>query len=125
MGSFTSTNPERIYSQLINEKINKKEALERLTFLIQESHDAQVRIKSLEIIGKINIANNEVFNLLENCLISDDDQLVRVSAAKMMALYFPKKGLKPLKWAIHNETSPLVLKTISELFEDLEDIYFK
>ena len=73
----------------------------------------------------MNITNDKFFNLLENCLISDDNEFVRVTAAKIIALSFPKKGITPLKWALENETSPLVLQTISKLFEGVDDIYFK
>lgn len=92
---------------------------------MEESIDAKIRIKGLEIISKLNITNNKVFNLLENCRISDDNEFVRVTAAKIIALCFPKKGVKSLKWALHHETSPLVLNIISKLFEGVEDIYFK
>jgi len=125
MDNFASISPDRIYSKPISESINKNEALAQLIFLVEESIDAKIRIKSLEIISKINITNNKIFNILENCLISDVNEFVRVTAAKIIALRFPKKGVKPLKWAIHHETSPLVLNTISKLFEGFEDIYFK
>ena len=125
MGNFASISPDRIYSKLISESINKNEALAQLISLVEESIDAKIRIKSLEIISKINITNNKIFNLLESSLISDDNEFVRVTAAKIIALRFPKKGVKPLKWALHHETSPLELDTISKLFERFEDIYFK
>jgi len=125
MGDFSSITPEEIYSNLINEKLNKIEALNQLISLVEESKDAKIRIESLLIISKLNIANNKIFKILEDCLISDYNQFVRVTAAKIIALRFPKKGVKPLKWAIHNDNSPLVLNTIHKLFKGLEDIYFK
>ncbi len=125
MGTFPSLNPDEIYSKLISDIINKNEALAYLISLVEESTDANIRIRCLEIINKIPIINDKVFNLLENCLISDDNEFVRVTAAKIIALHFPKMGVNPLKWALHHETSPLVLQTISKLFEGVEDIYFK
>ncbi|MFX1338804.1 MAG: hypothetical protein ACFFDK_09360 [Promethearchaeota archaeon] len=125
MGSVPIIEPEKIYSNLINENINKNEALAQLISLVEESSDAKIRIKSLEFIKKLNITNNKIFKLIENCLISDDNEFVRVTAAKIIALSFPKKGVKPLKWALHHETSPLVLDTISKLFEGVGDVYFK
>jgi HEAT repeat protein len=118
-------NPDKIYSNLIERKISKGEAITQLMALIEESIDAEIRIRCLEIIANINIKNKKIFNLLETYLISDDNEFVRISAAKIIAFSFPKKAVKPLKWAIHHETSPLVLKTISKLFEGFEDIYFK
>ncbi|MFX1453101.1 MAG: hypothetical protein ACFFCM_19860 [Promethearchaeota archaeon] len=125
MPNFTSINPDMIYSKLIDEHINKNEALALLISLVEESNDPHIRIRSLEIIHKLNITNDKIFNLLENSLISDNNEFVRVTAAKIIALRFPKKGVKPLRWAIKKETSPLVLDTISKLFEGFEDIYFK
>ena len=125
MGIFPSLSPDKIYSKLISESITKNEALAHLISLVEESADANIRIRCLEIINKLHVTNDKVFNLLENCLISDDNEFVRVTAAKIIALNFPKKGVSPLKWALHHETSPLVLQTISNLFEGVGDIYFK
>ena len=125
MGTLPSLSPDKIYSKLISESINKNEALKHLISLIEESTDANIRIRSLEIINKISLTNDKIFSLLENCLISDENEFVRVTAAKIIALKFPKKGVSPLKWALHHETSPLVMQTISKLFEGVEDIYFK
>lgn len=118
-------NPDKIYSNLIERKISKGEAITQLMALIEESIDAEIRIRCLEIIANINIKNKKIFNLLETCLTSDENEFVRLTVAKIIAFSFPKKAVKPLKWAIHHETSPLVLKTISKLFEGFEDIYFK
>ena len=79
----------------------------------------------MNIIAQINFKIDRVFKLLETCLISDDNEFVRATAAKTIALIFPKKAAEPLRWALHHETSPLVINTISKLFEGLDDIYFK
>ena len=125
MGTFPPLNSDEIYSKLNSGSINKNEALAHLISLVEESTDANIGIRRLEIINKLHVTNDKIFNLLENCLISDDNEFVWVTAAKIVALYFPKKSVSPLKWALYHETSPLVLQTISKLFEGVEDIYFK
>ncbi|TFG22687.1 MAG: HEAT repeat domain-containing protein, partial [Promethearchaeota archaeon] len=112
-------------SNYIDQKISKEEAITQLIDLIEESIDSKIRIKCLEIIGKLDVKTDKIFKLFEKCLISDDNEFVRATAAKTIALIFPKKGAESLRWALHHETSPLVFKTISKLFEGLDDIYFR
>lgn len=125
MNNFSSINPDNIYSNLIKQKISKEEAIIQLIALVEESIDSKIRVKCLEIFAHINFKIDKVFKLLETCLISDDNEFVRATAAKTIAFIFPKKGVEPLKWALHHETSPLVVKTISILFEGIDDVYFK
>ncbi|MFX0070816.1 MAG: hypothetical protein ACFFAO_06975 [Candidatus Hermodarchaeota archaeon] len=117
--------PEDIYSNFINKKISKKEALSQLMRLVESVSDFKIKVKSIEIIVKFEDKSKNLFNFLENYLISDENEFIRATAAKTIAFCFPKKAVKPLKWAKRHETSPLVLKTLEDLFKDFEEIYFK
>jgi HEAT repeat protein len=125
MNDFTVFNPDDILLNLNNKRISKKEAIKQLISIINETDNKHLRIKCIEYLIKINGKSNQIFKILEICLISDENEFVRVKAARSMALYFPKKAVKPLKWALKYETSPLVIKTLTDLFEGLEDTYFK
>lgn len=116
---------EKLNDDLIHKKISKKELLSRLMNMAESESNHEKKVKLLEFMVKIEVKNKSFFKFLENFLISDENEFVRATAAKAIAFCFPKKAIEPLKWAIKHETSPLVLKTLKDLFDDIEDIYFK
>ena len=104
--------PESIYNDIVRGKLNKVEGVELLTSLIQESEDAAIRAEYIEIFNKIDYKSETIFKILENCLISDENTFVRNAAAETIIGSYLKEGLNALKWTIQHEKSPLVLKTI-------------
>lgn len=113
-------NPEKIYADIINGKLNKPEAIEMLVSLIDESNDAQVRAECVEILERIASKTDRVFKTIENCLISDESPFVRSAAVKAIVQNYLKDDLSSLKWVIKNDKSPIVLKTIFDLFEKID-----
>jgi len=104
--------PESIYNDIARGKLNNVEAVELLTSLIQESEDATLRAEYIELFKKIDYKSDTIFEILENCLISDENTYVRNAAATIIIGGYLKEGLNALKWTIQHEKSPLVLQTI-------------
>ena len=83
------------------------------------------RVKCLELFDKMDFKNNVLFSkniykIYEYSLISDDNWIVRITAAKKIVQNFNKESLVPLKWAIQHDKSPFVLKTLIELLYDVK-----
>ncbi len=123
-----SLRPESIYNEIIKGKLSKAEGVELLISLIQESEDAAIRAEYIEIFKKLDYKSESIFKILENYLISDESPFVRNAAADSIIGEYLKEGLNALKWTIQHEKSPLVLKTIfdsdevvnnSELHEEM------
>ena len=109
--------PEKIHKNYLNGDINKEDSVDLLISLIDGSEDAKVRTTSIDALQKIEYKDGNIFKVLENHLISDENANVRASAAKMIILNHLEEGLEPLKWTIQHDKSPLVLNSIFETLE--------
>ena len=108
--------PEGIYDQFISKTISKDEAMRRLISLFEGSDDIGLRAKSLEILDKIVLEKDEIFKFLESCLISDENWIVRATAAEILINIFPIKSEAPIIWAIDNDKSyPCVFRIFKAL----------
>ena len=109
--------PEKIYFKVLNNEVGKKDALKLFESLINKSDNEDIRYSSLEYIGKLSIEDELTFNIIENCLISDESTIVRFEAAKVLIQNFPTREHEPLLWAIQNEKSIYFFKKLLDLFE--------
>ena len=113
--------PEKICNDFFNGSMSKNEAEELLVSLVENSEDMNIRIGCIDAFEQIGIINERVFDILEICLISDENPLIRAAAAKSFLLLFPKKGFRPLKWSIQNEQSAFVIIPLFDLLETLDN----
>ena len=88
--------PEKIYSKVLSKEIEKKDAVKLFESLIHNSDNEEVRCVALKFIGKIALDDKKTFDVIENCLISDESPLVRFEAAKTLIQSFPKREYQPL-----------------------------
>jgi hypothetical protein len=109
-----SLTPEIIQERSINGEISKNRALEQLTLLIENSENDSLRLKSLNALQELNFRSENLYYLLEHLLISDENEEIRSLAGKILILSFSERELKPIMWAIENESS---YSCLSSLFE--------
>ena len=69
------------------------------------------------MLEKLNFQNENLFKIMENCLISDENALIRAVVAKYIIQNYLEEGISALIWAIQHETSPLVLILFFEFIE--------
>lgn len=117
--------PEKIYSRILNKELEKKDALKLFESLIHNSDNEEIRYTALEFIGKIAFEDKKTFEVIENCLISDESPHVRFEAAKLLIQIFPKREIEPLLWAIQNEKSIYFFKNLIDLLETYDTSPFK
>jgi len=101
-----------------------------LISLFEYSNSALDRVKCLELFDKLDFENTDlnskkIYKIYEYSLISDDNWIVRITAAKKIIQNFFRESIIPLKWAIQHDKSPFVLNTLNELFNDMEDQEFR
>jgi len=111
--------PSKILEKFRDKRIDKKSALEQLLALIENSSSFKIRLKCITIISEIWKINEKtaslsenIFKVFENLLISDSNESIRNAAAIFLSSNFNDKAYKPMKWALHNDDSQLVLETI-------------
>jgi len=118
-----SPNPEKIYSDYLLQRKNKTETIQLLVTLLEGTDNADIIINVLDIFDKLEVRSKQLFGILENLLISDDNPLVRSAAARIVVKYFLKEVLSPIEWTIQHEESSAVLKTLIKSFEKVDNQY--
>ncbi|MHA1671058.1 MAG: leucine-rich repeat domain-containing protein [Promethearchaeota archaeon] len=69
----------------------------------------------MRIIGILGHNNEQIFEILENCLISDENQEIRSLSSEIILNQYIHEGLNTLKWAIMNENSAQVLSHLKSI----------
>lgn len=119
-------NPQKIYEDFCNNNLDKISAIKQLIALIEDSEIVMVRLNSIKIIGEIENNNAQIFELLENLLISDSNERVRNAAAEAIKNKYVDKALEPMKYALQHEESPVCLYTIfNSLIEIIKKLEVK
>ncbi|MFX1337800.1 MAG: hypothetical protein ACFFDK_04260 [Promethearchaeota archaeon] len=113
--------PREIIEKVKNGIISKVDAADLLISLIEGSDNSNIRTESIIGLDKISIISKQIFNIVENHLISDKNPFVRNAAARVISHHYLKDGLNSLKWAITHDNSPLVLKTIFEFLNNFKE----
>ncbi|TFG28935.1 MAG: hypothetical protein EU532_04180 [Promethearchaeota archaeon] len=103
--------------------MSKSEASNLLFSLIDECNSGKLRADYVEIFDKMVLKSKKVFKFIENLLISDEDEEVRIIAARVMINIFPENILTPLNWMIHNDNSVIVLRLIHKFIKNLDNPY--
>jgi hypothetical protein len=119
-----SLTPEIIQERSINGEISKNLALEQLTILIENSENDSLRLKSLNALQELNYRSENLYNLLEHLLISDENEEIRSLAGKILILSFSEKELKPIMWALENESSYSCLSSLFESIREAENFNY-
>ena len=106
--------PEIIRERTVKGDITRADALDLLFTLIDHSEDDSLRLESLFTLQKLQLKNKHIYHLLENLLISDENEEIRSFAGEILILSFSEVELKPIMWAIENEASYSCLSSLIE-----------
>jgi Leucine-rich repeat (LRR) protein len=98
-------NPKKIYNEFRKSVIDKESAVDSLIYLIENADSIETRLMSIKILLKISSKNDKTFSILENLLISDSNEEIRILAANNLNILFQEKALAPLQWALEHEKS--------------------
>jgi len=115
-----SLNPNIIYQKILKNEIKTIEGIEYLISIIEKSDNTNARFESLEILYKLKTNDNIVFKTLENCIISDESEEIRIISAKIIIENYLQAGEKCLEWVILNDNSSRLLKTLGKVLIDLK-----
>ena len=119
------SSPYLINKNYINKKVDKASAINQLISIIEDSENLSDRIESINILAQMKANTNEVFKLVENLLISDTKESVRLAAASTMEKIFLNDALEPLRWAFKHEESLKCLLAISKLLGKIDSVQSK
>ena len=111
-------NPKTIYEKILQNKINRIEGIEFLISIIEKSNTISARLESLKILYRLKTQDHIVFKTLENCIISDEFEEIRIISAKNVIENYFNLGEKCLEWALLNDKSSRLLKVLGEMLND-------
>jgi len=115
------SSPEKIYTDVLNERLTRDTAINLLISLIEASEAFNIRAKSIEVIRLLRVESSRIFLVLENSLVSDESALVRNASIITLVNNFYKKAMLPLKWVIEHDDSVILLKTVFDLIKQTND----
>ena len=88
----------KIYDYVTTNSITKSEAIELLNYFIENSENSEIRKVSILAFKILNLKSDRAYNILESCLLSDEDPEVKKSAKNVILYNFPKKSRDLLIW---------------------------
>jgi len=110
--------PSKIFEQYIQNFLDKRTTAELLTTFIDNSNDESLRVSALKYYEKLGL-NDPFFELLEQLLISDSNQTIRLFAIDLLRENFLQKAFPLINWAIQHENSyhcqVSLIKTLKEI----------
>ena len=111
-------NPNTIYQKILQNKINRIEGIEFLISIIEKSDTTSIRLESLKMLYRLKTQDQIVFKTLENCIISDEYEEIRIISAKNVFENYFHIGEKCLEWALLNDKSSRLLKVLGKMLND-------
>jgi len=111
-------NPRTIYQNYLETNINKDEVINLLSSYIENSHELNLRLESLNILNKLGEKNKNIFKILETILISDENEELRAIAIESLIRNYLEESIESLTWTILNDKSPLVLEILKKISEN-------
>jgi hypothetical protein len=88
----------KIYEFVTIKQMNNVEATELLIHFLEISEDVDIRINSIMAFKVLELRNEKVFNILENCILSDDIKEIKKAALRVIEELFPKKSKDLRNW---------------------------
>ncbi|MFX0073995.1 MAG: hypothetical protein ACFE96_01025 [Candidatus Hermodarchaeota archaeon] len=113
-------NPNTIYEKILRNDITMKEGIDILISFVEKSENTRIRLDCLKILFNMKAQDSKIFKTLENCIISDENDEIRVISAKFLLVHYLHVGEDCLKWAILNDKSSTFLKSIREILDGEE-----
>ena len=107
---------------------NQFEDISDITYLmsiIENHQDDNLRIKAISRLKNIKITNPSFFKFLENLAISDDNNIIRAEAFKIIITKFLKSGRSSIEWIINSDNTIFVIFSILTALKSSDYIYYK
>jgi Leucine-rich repeat (LRR) protein len=105
-------NPNSIYEDYINNRLNKFTTIKQLISIIEIYDDNAIREDSIKVLCKLKLCGENIFDLFENLLLSDSSEKIRNAAANYLSEHHLNNSLAVFKWSIQHEESYNCLLTI-------------
>ncbi len=89
---------DKIYNYVTNKSMSKSEAIDLLSYFIDNNDNSEIRKISILAFKVLELKDDKVFDVLQSCLLSDEDSDVKKTAIEIITFIFPKKSKDLLNW---------------------------
>ncbi|MFX1572698.1 MAG: AN1-type zinc finger domain-containing protein [Promethearchaeota archaeon] len=94
----------KIYEYFTTKQLNDEEAIELLTYILENSDDTEIRRISILAFKVLELKKDKAFTTLENCILTEEDITVKKTAIEVIQYIFPKKSKDLIRWVnTHNK----------------------
>lgn len=93
----------KIYDYVTTSQMTKSEAIELLSYFLEKSDKNEIRKVSILAFKVLNLKNDKVYDVLENCILSDENSEVKETAMEVITYIFPKRSRNLLNWINKNK----------------------
>ena len=112
--------PNNFYHLFVENKISLQTFVEYLLTIIDKSEILEHRIRGLELLNNLELKNKNLYRLIENTLVSDENYIIRSLSFKYLLKNASHSAIDILKWAITNDSSSLFLREIRKYLQSNE-----
>ncbi len=118
-------NVNKIYNEIINNKIKRSIGFNQLFSLIKDSLDKDIEFEIIEILNKLVIFDEEIVDFLIHTLISDENQFIKLIIAKFLIQNHIAKGLFLLKKQLKSEFSAFFITSLYKFLNNKDHEIYK
>ena len=119
---MTDVNPTEIYRRYERNELDEVAAVGYLKSIIEGSNNEDLRVRSVEILGKMDLKAGEVFQFFEHLISSDENSQVRLESLKIIVRNFLHKSILIIHHVIKHEKSA---DNLYGLYKELENVKSK
>jgi hypothetical protein len=109
--------PETLLKMIYDPEILISRKVDMLISLLEKSDTEMLRISCLSLLKQFRYDDPQVFNIFENCLISDEFEKVRSFCARILIGDPSRNAIELISWSIKFEESTLVLNEIFKILK--------
>lgn len=93
----------KIYDYVTTSQMTKLEAIELLSYFLEKINKKEIRKVSILAFKVLNLKNDKAYDVLENCVLSDENSEVKKTAMEVITYIFPKRSRNLLNWINKNK----------------------
>jgi predicted CopG family antitoxin len=110
----------KVYEDLVKKRLDKDSASAILISLIENSKRELYRVECIRILSQIGLKTLEIFKFLENLLVSDECEYIRMAAFDALKHNFKVKAITPVKYAIYKERDRFFLIKLIDFLAQID-----
>ncbi len=87
-----------IYHYFTIKEFTAEKTIDLLKFFLENNENIENKVNCIHALKLLNLKNDTIFTILEECVISDKSSEVKNAAIKVLKELFPEKSKNLLKW---------------------------